>query len=228
MSTRDWEPGNRITSMILAQLLAARQPTRFQQLWAACSGRISKASFVKGLNNLIKGGLIIREAQSRKHVQFQLNTQNLQVKTALSKLEALDRQLEDQYNWYRKVMDTSTGLLSLVGKRKAQKKRVISTLVSAQASFFAMTAVMYAFAEADLAMDPGPAQNWFTEILLRHLEIQRGGFTEILKKDRQLAREAMDNWLKKQAETYEILRKATWLMPDLKPIIEASPPRKAS
>jgi hypothetical protein len=161
-------------------------------------------------------------------VQFQLNTQNLQVKTALSKLEALDRQLEDQYNWYRKVMDTSTGLLSLVGKRKAQKKRVISTLVSAQASFFAMTAVMYAFAEADLAMDPGPAQNWFTEILLRHLEIQRGGFTEILKKDRQLAREAMDNWLKKQAETYEILRKATWLMPDLKPIIEASPPRKAS
>lgn len=199
-----------------------QKPIRFHDLWMACEGQLSKASFVKALSFLSQRGFIIRNAKSRKHVEFCLNTHNPRVEEVLSRHEALMTQMEEIYRTYQNLIDSSTELLSLKRKIGGRRRKLIKKLVFAQASLFSMMMVLLAFAEADAATVEDESRfgrSLFMGILMRFRQIQKKGFIEILKADRKLAEEALDDWLKGQARMFDALRKVSWILPYLKPII---------
>jgi hypothetical protein len=196
-------------SLIIAELLAAREPIRFHELWSRCKGRLSKASFVNALAAMTQQGIVIRKAQGRKHVEFQLDPHNPELKRQLSQIERDLAEEQDLRRKYEKLMVELGDLISQTARGSRRMKILIRALAYSHAWLLASAEIRIIFREAEIAATRGEdpfVQRVYPQIAERLRLIQRKGIIDLFKADGQTARQAFDDWLAElEGRTHEVL-----------------------
>jgi hypothetical protein len=208
-----WQPSKEVQSIIVAELLGIKEPIRFRDLWKRCQDRLSKASFVRGIETLTEQGIVIRAVLGHKHVEFQLNAKHPEVKERIWQASCLVEEAHNLYGRYEKLMVTLGNSLSQVPKNRRRMRTAIKALVYAHAWLLASANTEFTFSDADITVEHGERpiiQRVFTEAITRLSLIQKKGIEDLFKVDRQLTRQALEDWLTElEARTSDVLRKAS-------------------
>nr|MDO8098912.1 hypothetical protein [Candidatus Njordarchaeota archaeon] len=207
--TKDWQPSDDVENTIIGMLLIAQRPLRFQTLWAWCQGLISKASFVKALNDLVKKDYVVRDRKSRKHVEFQLKLESLDAKPESFPSKDRIREVGGLYAWYTRQTNATTRVLLGISEisGKALKRRLIKAFLWAQASLFASIAMMLIFRDAEIEVTHEGTRfdhKLYSQMIPVLREVVKRRIVEIIEVDRQLASESLEYWLRSQSRLCKI------------------------
>jgi len=100
---------------------------RFQELWRACRERFgSKATFTIYLNSLIEEGWIVRNAFSRKWVDYRLNLEKSEVKKFLRVFREELKGFSPSIDEYFELLYKSPSFTSLKERMKAREFRKLT------------------------------------------------------------------------------------------------------
>lgn len=207
----EWNPSNRITSLVITELYDAKEPVRFQELWKRCREQLSKASFVRALRALCKEDIVERTQKGRKHVEFRLNPNHPDIRESFTQLERLNAKIENDVELYQEIIDADRQILSHLPKGRG-RNRIVKAIVFAHASILAVETVVWDFAEADIAATLGQKhleQQLVSEAINRFRILQKKGIIDAIKADRKAAMRALDDWLKTIGDaTNRVMRKS--------------------
>jgi hypothetical protein len=196
---KEWAPTGEKCFIVLGELLSRGTPRRFNELLAACQGRISRRTFVKNLNELEARKLILKETRSHKFVEYKPNLDNPFISQFHSRLEITRQQLTKKIDTIKKLTDILTTLVESAKRLPAKKRRrVIRVAATIYALQLTLAVLDQTFWEAEIEAKYPPCNHWFMKIRddleTERLTIRRG-LADLFRKDAQETWRSADNFM---------------------------------
>jgi predicted transcriptional regulator len=88
-----WKASEKEQATVLIELLRAREPLRYGELWSRCSDQMSRMTFAKSLKQLVKSNIVIRDTRpGRKAVVLAPNPSHPTIKPYVSFMTGMHQQ----------------------------------------------------------------------------------------------------------------------------------------